>query len=249
MLSTYQDAYGHQLYDYLKGRNDGVEVVERDDGFIQPNFGPRTYLSHYKDWSPFEKEAIRNAKGRILDVGCGGGRHSLYLQEKGFEVLGIDLSPLAIRVCKLRGLKNTRVMSINQLGPRLGRFDTILMLGNGFGLFRSPSRAIVLLRRMLEITNPGATIIAESLDPYKTKEPFHLQYHRRNKRLGRLAGQVRIRIRYKKYSTEWFDYLLVSKKEMRQIMNGTGWRVMRFITKGRRVSSRGQAYIAIVQRE
>ncbi len=249
MLSTYQDAYGHQLYDYLKGRNDGVEVVERDDGFIQPNFGPRTYLSHYRDWSPREKEAMHYAIGRVLDVGCGGGRHSLYLLKKGFEVLGVDLSPLAIKVCKLRGLKNTRVMSINQLGPRLGKFDTILMLGNGFGLFGTPSRAKMLLRRMLKIANPRARIITESLDPYKTKEPFHLQYHARNERQGKLAGQVRIRIRYKKYSTPWFDYLLVSKKEMRQILIGTGWKVTRFSTKGPRVSSRGQVYIAVMQRE
>ena len=102
MLSIQQDAYGHQLYDYLKGKNQGIEIVERDDGFIQANFGPRTYLSDYKNWSSHEREALLLAKGRVLDIGCGGGRHSLYLQRKGFQVLGIDQSPLAIRICKLR---------------------------------------------------------------------------------------------------------------------------------------------------
>lgn len=40
-----------------------------------------------------------------------------------------------------------------------------------------------------------------------------------------MPGQVRIRVRYKKYVTPWFDYLLVSKNEMADILNGTGWRI------------------------
>jgi 2-polyprenyl-3-methyl-5-hydroxy-6-metoxy-1,4-benzoquinol methylase len=42
-------------------------------------------------------------KGRVLDVGCGAGRHSLYLQEKGFDVLGTDISPLASESASLGG--------------------------------------------------------------------------------------------------------------------------------------------------
>ena len=38
-----------------------------------------------------------------------------------------------------------------------------------------------------------------------------------------MGGQVRIRIRYKDYATPWFDYLLVSKKELAEILDGTGW--------------------------
>ncbi len=249
MLSDIQDAYGHQLYDYLKGRSLGLEIVERDDGFIQANLGPRTYLSRYKAWSNREKVALSHAKGRVLDIGCGGGRHSLHLQEKGHQVLGVDVSPLAIKVCKLRGLENARAMSMDQLTPRLGRFDTILMLGNNFGLLRNPKVAKRLLKKFLQLTNPKARIIAESLDPYKTKDPFHLAYHELNKRRRRTPGQLRIRIRYKKYCTPWFDYLLVSKKEMREIVDGTGWKLRRLISaKDRQTSSRGHPYIAILER-
>ncbi len=136
------------------------------------------------------------------------------------------------------------------IGPRLGKFDTVLMLGNGFGLFGSPSRARMLLRKLLGITTPGANIIAESIDPYKTRDLSHLAYHELNKRRGRMPGQVRIRIRYKKYSTPWFDYLLVSRKEMKQIVDKTGWKVRRFLSaRSRRLSSRGQVYIAILGRD
>ncbi len=100
------------------------------------------------------------------------------------------------------------------------------------------------------MTNPNARIIAESLDPYKTKDPFHLRYRRLKQQRGRMPGQVKIRVGYKAYSTHWFDYLLVSRKEMKQIVNGTGWKIKRLLSsKGSSPSSRAVVYIAIIQRE
>ena len=57
------------------------------------------------------------------------------------DVLGIDTSPLAVRVSKLRGVKRTRVMPVTKVTSRLGTFDTIVMFGNNFGLFESRKRA------------------------------------------------------------------------------------------------------------
>ncbi|GAH19377.1 unnamed protein product, partial [marine sediment metagenome] len=58
----------------------------------------------------------------------------------------------------------------------------------------------------------------------------------------RMSGQVRIRIRYKKYVTPWFDYLLFSKEEMNKILKNTDWEVKKFIN--------GQygMYIAIIEK-
>jgi len=242
LLNDIQDAYGHQLYDCFKGK-EIVEVVERDDGFIGFSSSlPQYYLAEYKRWRPHEKKAMRYAKGRILDVGCGGGRISLYFQKKGLDVLGIDVSPLAIKVCRLRGLRKARVLSVTDVGPRLGIFDTILMIGNNFGLFANSNRAKRLLRQFHHSTTPNALIIAESADPYQTSEPFHLAYHRRNRREGKMPGELTIRVRYKKYKTPWFKYLIVSKKEMKRILDDTGWRVKRFI------DSKGSAYIGIIEK-
>ena len=239
-LSDRQDAYGHQLYDCFKGKK-VVEVVERDDGFIHTSaMYPRYYLSDYRDWQPHEKKAIRYAAGRILDIGCGGGRVSIYLQKRGFDVLGVDTSPLAVKVCKLRGLRNARVMSIAEVNSTLGMFGTILMLGNNFGLFGSPTRAKRLLRRFYQMTSRNALIISESVDPYQTKEQFHLDYHKLNLRNGKMPGELKLRVRYKKYKTPWFDYLIVSKNEMKRILEGTGWRIKRFI------SSENSVYIGII---
>ncbi|MFQ5837438.1 MAG: class I SAM-dependent methyltransferase [Thermoplasmata archaeon] len=239
MLTEDQDAFGHEILDYLKNKS-GFEIVERDDGFFDVSGGPRAYFAEYEDWPPHEKEAMKFARGRVLDIGCGAGRHSLYLQERGLEVLGIDNSPLAIEVCRKRGLGETRVMSATQVSSRLGIFDTILMLGNNFGLFGSYERARWLLKRFRNMTSEDGRIIAESNDPYKTEVPEHLAYHDLNRERGRMPGQVRIRVRYKKYLTPWFDYLLVSKGEMESIVGGTGWKVRRFI------DSEGSPYIAVI---
>lgn len=245
MLKTSQDAYGHQLSDFFRGRQ-VVEVVERDDGLIDPSESlPKYYLSEYKDWNPREKRAADYVKGRVLDIGCGGGRWSLFLQKKGHDVLGIDISPLAIEVCRQRGLRNVMVKSISEADSSLGKFDTILMMGNNFGLFGNPKQARQLLKRFYHTTNPCARIIAESLDIYKPPvDPVHRQYHLRNRRRGRMPGQVRIRIRYLRYASPWFDYLLVSKPEMIGILRGTGWKANRFIT-----SKKGPAYVAIIEKE
>lgn len=237
-----EDAYGQEMWAYYNGER-SFEIIERDDGYI--DIGPETsvYFSSYEDWSPHEKKAMEFVKGRVLDIGCGAGRHSLYLQEKGFNVLGIDISPLAIKVCKLRGLRKAEVMAIEDLKFKPESFDTIIMMGNNFGLFGCFKKARRLLKRFHKMTSKNALIIAETRDPYKTKNPAHLEYHEFNRKRGRMSGQLRIRIRFRRYATRWFDYLMVSKDEMNEILKGTGWRVKEFIDSG------GPSYIAIIEKE
>ncbi len=58
-----------------------------------------------------------------------------------------------------------------------------------------------------------------------------------------MAGQLRIRVRYKKSATEWFDYLIVSKNEMKQIVKGTGWKIKCFF------DSSGPLYAGVIEKE
>ena len=228
------------LLAYYKGK-DVSEIVERDDGLKNAR-NPKVYFSGYGDWHPIEQKAMRLVKGRVLDVGCGAGRHSLYLQKKGFDVLGIDVSPLAIEVCKLRGLKKAKVMSIEDVDFKPNSFDTIVMMGNNFGLLGSFSKARRLLNTFYRMASENALILADTRDPYKTDNPDHLEYHKLNKKKGRMGGQVRIRIRFQNYVSGWFDYLMVSKEEMNAILNGTGWKIKEFI------DSEVSKYVAIIEK-
>ncbi len=241
-LTKQQDGFGQAVWDYFHGRG-GCEIIEREDGLVAISSGPQSYLAVYKDWPTHQKRAIRLARGKVLDVGCGGGRVALHLQQRGHEVLGIDTSPLAIEVCRRRGVRKVREMSITQVSGKLGTFDTIVMFGNNFGLFGSFRRARWLLRRFHRMTTPNARILAESNDPYQTAASHHLTYHRLNRRRGRMAGQLRLRVRYLTHATPWFDYLLVSKDEMRQIVAGTGWRISRCFDSKRSV------YVAVIEKD
>ena len=219
-----KDAFGLALWE-KHSEGCGLEIIERSDGYIDGML-INEYFKPYKEWSDYVKRAVRYVKGRVLDVGCGAGRHALYFQKKGFDVLGIDSSPLAIRVCRERGLKKARVMRIEDVNKfKPDSFDTITMLGHNFGLFGDYKKAKKLLKQMYNITTPEALIIADTRDASKTKNPDHLNYQKLNKKKGRPLGQIRMRILFKNAKTGWFDYLFVSKKEMRDIIRDTGWKI------------------------
>jgi cyclopropane fatty-acyl-phospholipid synthase-like methyltransferase len=247
MLKNDQDAYGQALFAYYQGK-DVLEIVERDDGYINAFPGPANYFSEFESWSGQQQKAMDFARGRVLDIGCGAGRASLYLQEKGLQVTGIDNSPLALEVCRLRGLKHTSPTPITKISKvKLGVFDTIIMLGNNFGLFGNPRRAKWLLKRIYNMTTPQGRIITESNDIYKTDNLDHLAYHQRNQQRGRMAGQIRMRVRFEKYITPWFDYLMVSKHEMKAILEGTGWTIRQFIDP--KTDDKNQStYIAVIEK-
>ena len=242
MLKDSQDAFGHEMYDHFKGRG-GYEIIERDDGLFNTSTGPELYFLEYGEWPASEQKAMEYVRGKVLDIGCGAGRHSLYLQRQGFDVMGVDNSPLAIEVCKERGLQRTRVLPVTQITRQLGVFDTILMLGNNFGLVGNPKRAKWLLRRFHNMTSESGRILAQTRDPHETALSEHLEYHASNRDKGKLPGEARIRVRYKKYVTPWIDFLMVSRDEMKVIIEGTRWELRDFVDGGQGI------YVAILEKQ
>jgi SAM-dependent methyltransferase len=242
-MNKNKDACGQEIWAFFQGK-DSYEVIERDDGFVGLSGGAPAYFAEFKDWPKIEKQAVKLAKGKILDIGAGPGRVSLYLQKKGFDVVAIDNSPLAIKVCKKRGIKNAKVLPIEKISAfKPNTFDAVIMFGNNFGLFGDFKKAQILLKKLHKITSANALILAESNDVYKTNDPVHLSYHKFNKKRGRMPGQLRIRVRFKKYIGNWFDYLLVSKSQMKDILKGTGWKVRKFIDSDKSI------YIAVIEKE
>src|SRR5262249_31787574 len=107
MIRKDQDAYGAEIMAaYKAAGHDVPEIIERHDGYVDAaRTGPAGYFSDHAAWRKQERLAIKMARGRVLDIGCGAGRFALYLQSKGLSVTAIDNSPGAIKVCKLRGVK------------------------------------------------------------------------------------------------------------------------------------------------
>ena len=237
------DAFGQQLYDQHCGliSPNYREVGERDDGYIRVYDHPRWYFTTFDEWEPHLQKAMEYVQGRTLDIGCGAGRVTLYLQQRGLGVVGIDSSPLAIQICNERGIQDARLLSVAQISvKKLGIFDSVVLTGNNFGLFGNPLRAKRLLRRLGKMTTDNARIIAETTDPYTTDDPVDLSYQERNRAEGRMSGQYRHRERYLNLKGAWFDWLFVSRDEMRSIVDDTGWTINRF------VEPEGSQYAAVL---
>jgi SAM-dependent methyltransferase len=221
-----EDAFGQLVLAYLEGRSGVREIVERDDGFIEASGGPGGYFAPVRQWPSAERQGLRFIRGRVLDVGCGAGRVALELQARGRQVVAIDVSPLAIEVARRRGVRDARVLAFEHVGRDLGRFDTVVMFGNNFGLFGSEAKAQRVLRRLRPLAE---RVVASTRNPYDTEDVAHLAYHERNRRRGRMPGQLRLRVRYRDYLSPWFDYLIVSPDELEALVDGTGWRLSRVI--------------------
>src|SRR5262245_39446529 len=138
-VPPHRDAYGQQMWAFHNGGGSPAEIVERDDGFVSVAGSNVSYFADVRQWSMPERRAIRFARGRTaLDVGCGAGRVALHLQEKGFDVTAIDNSPLVVKTAKARGVRDARLLAFEKVGTLPpGRFDTVVMFGNNFGLFGS----------------------------------------------------------------------------------------------------------------
>jgi SAM-dependent methyltransferase len=238
---TRDDTYGLILHDVLQG-NDAFEVVERDDGFISV-FGARYLVAPYRDWPSLDRRTMRLVRGRVLDLGCGAGRVALHLQERGLDVVGVELSPGAVEICRRRGVRDVRACAIEDVGETLGVFDTLVMLGNNFGLLGSESNAKRQLRRFHDITTDRGRILAQTFDPHSLGDDVHRAYRENNRRRGRLPGQLRIRVRYRDSATSWFDYLQVSPAELTDLLDGTGWRL------DRTLGDDGASYVAVIVKE
>lgn len=223
-----RDAYGLLVEEWYAGERP-AEIVERDDGFIDAGRGPGSYFDPVRRWPAHERRALRWAGGRVLDIGCGPGRVALELQERGHDVVGIDVSPRAVEVARRRGVRDARVLAFEDVDDRLGAFDTVVAYGNNFGLFGSAAKSRRMLRRLAGLTSDGARILAASRDRTQTDDPDHLAYQRRNAERGRLPGQLRIRVRHRRAKTPWFDYLIATPDEMRELAEVGGWRVRRFV--------------------
>lgn len=156
-----KDLFGQAILDFQT--NNSPEDLQTETSISEADEMPVAYLFRAFDQMPFlEQTALKLAKGKTLDVGCGAGSHSLHLQDKGLEVTAIDISAKAIAACQLRGLKHARVQHV--LAIQNETFDTILLLMNGTGIFRTLEELPTYLQKLQSLLNPNGQILIDSSD-------------------------------------------------------------------------------------
>jgi SAM-dependent methyltransferase len=103
---------------------------------------------------------LARCAGATLDVGCGPGRLTAALGSRGIPALGIDVSPVAVRLARARGASVLHRDVFDSV-PGTGRWRHVLVADGNVGIGGDPA---VLLRRLADLLGPGGTVLIE-LDP------------------------------------------------------------------------------------
>ena len=163
-----KDLFGKAILDFQT--NSSPEDLITETNISEADEMSVAYLFRsYNEMPKLEQKALQLSKGKVLDVGCGAGSHSLYLQEKGLDVTAIDISENAITACHLRGLKTAKVQNVLDLNSKdsdmlQNKFDTILLLMNGTGIFGVLSETSKYLQKLKSLLTPSGQILIDSSD-------------------------------------------------------------------------------------
>ena len=168
------------LLAYESGESHQIEVFS--DEIEKELYRTDIFFRSYEEWPELEKIAIQNCKGEVLDIGAGAGAHSLYLQEKGYLVTALEISPGCVEVMKKRGVSNA---ILGDIYKHRGKYDTLLLLMNGIGLAEKLKNLPAFLERLKDLLNPGGRILFDSCDlhylyedPFNSLEfPLHKEYY------------------------------------------------------------------------
>ena len=158
-----KDLFGKAILDYQT--NNSPEDLLTETSISEADEMSVAYLfRNYIEMPKLEQKALQLAKGKVLDVGCGAGSHALELQnERKLDVTAIDISENAVKACQLRGIENVKVANILDLDSE-NKFDTILLLMNGTGIFGTLNETAKYLQKLKSLLNEGGQILIDSSD-------------------------------------------------------------------------------------
>ncbi|MCH4823446.1 class I SAM-dependent methyltransferase [Gramella lutea] len=188
-----------------------VHSPDFDDDII-----PVDYL--FRDFSQMpeiEQEALELSKGNLLDVGCGAGSHSLYLQDKkNLKVLGLDTSPMAIEIARKRGVKNAVCRDFFKLKDN--KYDTILMLMNGSGIIGKLDKLGNFFQHAKTLLTENGQILLDSSDLiYLFDEEITEDNH--------YYGELEYSVSYKGVKSDYFDWLYIDPELLKEKAEQNGF--------------------------
>ncbi|MEL6303874.1 MAG: class I SAM-dependent methyltransferase [Bacteroidota bacterium] len=207
-----EDIFGNALLDYHNGNPKGELITHSTLGGTDTLPLPYLFRS-YAEMPEIEQKALQSAYGKILDVGCGAGSHSVWLQQHDKTVTAMDISAGAITVCKSRGIHE--VVQEAFLTFEGETFDTILLLMNGIGLARSLKALPKFLEHAKKLLRAGGQILLDSSDViylYETDDdggvwiPGDVDYY----------GEAQFQMEYDGKITPPFDWLYIDFNRLKE---------------------------------
>lgn len=162
IIYMFKDLFGKAMLDFIQDNQ--PENLSTTTNISETDEMDVSYLFRSFDEMPkIEQKALKLTRGKVLDVGCGAGSHALYLQEQNRDVWAIDISANAIETCKIRGVKNVRQLHLLDV-PGNEKFDTILLLMNGTGIFGKLKNIDQYLSKLKELLTDNGQILIDSSD-------------------------------------------------------------------------------------
>lgn len=205
MTPIYDDPIGRAVYQFHFNSIDHPIIVHSDD-FDDDSIETSYLFRTYKQMPALEKKAMSLCSGKILDVGACAGAHSVYLQNKGFEVTSLETSELCCQVLKDRILPDVIKEDIFKFNDR--KFDTIILLMNGTGIAGTLGGLDVLLHHLKSLLNPEGQILIDSSDLiylFEQKDGSALIDLSADKYYGELTFQTE----YENWKSQPFSWLYV----------------------------------------
>lgn len=125
-------------------------------------------------------------KAKVLDLCCGKGRHAIYLNQLGFDVIGADLSENSIAEAKRNQNENLHFQVHDMRETFEDKFDAIFNLFTSFGYFENDDDNLTTLKAMKEsLTEHGFAVIdfmnvnqvINNLVPEEIKKVDGIEFH------------------------------------------------------------------------
>ena len=109
----------------------------------------------------------------VLDIGCGGGRHAILLQERGYRVTGVDLNEGVLSLARQRWDERHRgqpgpvfVAGDMRALPVEGQFDAAIMMDVALGVFADEADNLIAVTEAADRLRPGGHLVLELYNPY-----------------------------------------------------------------------------------